>query len=86
MTENNGHSTPLAALKPAGPTLDTLISEMPEMDRLFTALAAGSTPDFLDIMRALSEMVAFYTDSDLTAADSNVAGSEMSQKKCRFCS
>jgi len=59
---------------------------MPQMTRLFEILDAGVTPNFLDIMSAMSEMVAFYTDHDQNSAAEKILREKMSQKKCRFCS
>ncbi len=43
---------------------DTLKPEIPALDDLFKKLALEQHPDFLSVMAAISEMVAFYTDHD----------------------
>ena len=45
-------------------TVSTLKSKLPELDALFGNLEAGQTPNFLEMMSAISEMVAFYTNCD----------------------
>ena len=66
--------------------IDTLRNHLPALERLFTGLDAGTTPNFLDMMSALSEIVAFYTDCDTPADEIDVLIQSMSQNKCRFCS
>ena len=61
MTENRRPRAPVCGLNRDEATLDTLKSQMPALSRLFDALDAGSTPTFLDMMSAISEMVAFIT-------------------------
>lgn len=75
-----------AAKSPDQAYLDTLASDMPEMSRLFAILDAGATPNFLDIIAAISEMVAFYTDHDQIEADKVCELLKRSGKKCRICS
>lgn len=65
---------------------DTLRAEIPALDNLFRILGHGGTPNFLDIMRAISEMVAFYTDPDLLESQESMRFFEMSGNFCRFCS
>lgn len=86
MTDNQAHSSPLAGFNRGEAYLDTLAEDMPEMTRLFAILDSGVTPNFLDIMRGISEMVAFYTDHDQISEDLELLEEKMSQKKCRFCS
>ncbi|MBA7612276.1 hypothetical protein ES703_19512 [subsurface metagenome] len=65
--------------------LDTLKSKMPALHKLFTAPDEAYPPNFLDIMRGISEMVAFYTDCDQNSGRSILLEEKMSQKNCRFC-
>lgn len=74
-----------AGRTPSDEYLTTLGERMPEMTRLFTALGAGITPNFLDIMAAISEMVAFHIDCDLFSDDHSSRPEEMSGNKCPFC-
>lgn len=60
-------------------------ARMPALANLLDALDAGRTPNFLDIMAGLSQMVAFYTDCDILDGDESMTFSQMSGKKCRFC-
>lgn len=55
------------------------------MTSLFEKLSAGEHPDFLDVMAAISEMVAFWTDCDSNPVDLPENNFCMSEKKCRFC-
>lgn len=55
------------------------------MASLFEKLAAGEHPDFLAVMAAISEMVAFWTDCDSNPVDLPENNFCMSEKKCRFC-
>lgn len=66
--------------------LNTLAEQMPQMTRIFEILDSGSTPNFLDIIGGISEMVAFYTDHDQNSAADKILSEKMSGKKCRFCS
>ena len=74
------------AKSPSDEYLNTLSERLPQMRKLFEILGSGVTPDFLDIMRAISEMVAFYTDCDQISDFEEDGRKIMSQKKCRFCS
>jgi len=86
MTDTQERGAAVCGQTPGDEYLDTLAEQMPQMTRLFTALDAGATPNFLDIMAAISEMVAFYTDHDQIDEVDKILRERMSQKKCRFCS
>lgn len=75
-----------AALKRGEAYLHTLSEQMPAMNKIFTILADGYTPTFLDIIAGISEMVAFQTDHDLISDDRFLLSEKMSGKKCLFCS
>jgi len=62
-----------------------VFSHMPALGRLLDQLDAGNTPTFLDIMSAISESVAFYTDCDSLEGEDSLRFSEMSGNKCLFC-
>lgn len=64
---------------------DTLAEQMPELDLLFRGFAEGKMPDFLELMSALSDMVAYHTDCDTKLAGPASDTKFMSQNKCRFC-
>jgi len=65
---------------------NTTLSEQPEALRhLFELLADGQTPNFLEMMDAISSYVAFSTDSDQSREDPLEKLFCMSQKKCRNC-
>jgi allophanate hydrolase subunit 1 len=74
-----------AAKSPVDETHSTLKSHLPEMTALFAALDAGYTPNFLDIMKAISEMVVFYTECDQIDVALEILQKKESQKNCRFC-
>ncbi len=76
----------LAARSPVDEYSAALASQMPELDRLFQGLEKGATPNFLDIMAGISEMVAFYTKERPDSAASKILEEKMSGKFCRFCS
>lgn len=65
--------------------LNTLRAKLPNLDALFTALAEGETPNFLDIMSAISELVAFHTNPDFNPVDPPGEIFFMSPNFCRFC-
>lgn len=69
----------------AGGYRTTLPAQMPQLDELFRLLANGQTPDFLQFMAAVSEMVAFHVDCDINDSQLTTGPLRMSQKKCRFC-
>ena len=58
---------------------------MPALWRLLDLLDAGREFNFLDIMAAISEMVAFYTEHDSLEGVESLRFSEMSGNNCRFC-
>jgi len=62
-----------------------VFSHMPAVGRLLDALDAGETPNFLDVMSAISQEVAFYTECDHIESVECLRFSEMSGNKCRFC-
>lgn len=58
---------------------------MPALGRLLDSLEAGETPNFLDIMAAISESVAFYTECDYKSEELVGLSEKMSENNCRFC-
>ena len=66
--------------------LNSLKSQMPQMQRLFELLDAGGGFNFLDVMSALGEMSLFITDSDQNDEVLELLELKMSGKKCRVCS
>jgi len=62
-----------------------VFSHMPALGRLLDNLDAGNTPTFLDIMTAISEMVALYTECDSFSVGPLEKNIIMSLKYCRFC-
>lgn len=62
-----------------------VFQHMPALGRLLDNLDAGNTPNFLDIMAAISESVAFYTEGDSFPVDPQEENILMSGKYCRFC-
>jgi len=62
-----------------------VFSHMPALGRLLDNLDAGNTPTFLDIMTAISEMVALYTECDSFSVGPLEKNIIMSVKYCRFC-
>lgn len=66
---------------------NTTLCEQPEALRaLFEKLANGQTPTMIEMMRAISDYVAFSTDSDSISEDLAELIKIRSQKKCRNCS
>lgn len=63
-----------------------VFSQMPAVGRLLDQLDARESPTFLDIMAAISEMVAFTTEGDSLESVESLRFSVMSGKYCRFCS
>lgn len=86
MSTNPEQGARCAARTASDAALDTLKSRMPQMRRLFADLDRGYTPNFLDLMSALSEMVAFYTESDQKDEVLEMLKRKMSGKNCRICS
>ena len=58
---------------------------MPALGRLLDLLDAGSSPTFLDIMAAISQMVAFKVECDYLESEECLRFFNMSGKICRFC-
>lgn len=65
---------------------DTPGAKPEALRRLFKKMESGVQPDFLEIMGAISNMVAFYTDHDTSTGEEQIEEFLMSQNKCRFCS
>lgn len=86
MRQYRERNAPVERLNLDEATLTTLESNLPAMGRLFEKLARGEHPDFWDVMTALSEMVAFYTECDINPDRCKNDEEKMSEKKCRFCS
>ncbi len=86
MANERGRSSPVCGQTTGDEYLNTLAKQMPVMNRLFAALDANIAPNFLDVMSAISEMVAFYTNCDQKAASEFLIEEKMSQNNCRFCS
>lgn len=86
MSDNQAQGSPVCGFNRDEAYLNTLKEQMPQMTRIFEILDSGVTPNFLDIMRGISEMVAFYTDYDQISEELELLEEKMSQKKCRFCS
>lgn len=86
MTAKLTHHAAQAGQSQLNMSLYTLRNGMPALDALFTKLAAGGGFNFLDILAAISEMVAFYTDHDILEGEDSTTICEMSGKYCRFCS
>ncbi len=77
---------PHSGLNQTGHT-NTTLSEQPEALRpLFLQLQDGQTPNFLEMMRAISGLVAFSTDTDSFCEELSTGTRKRSGKKCRFCS
>lgn len=86
MSQNGEQGTGATAKSPNCPTPSTLQDNMPHLDALFTNLGRGVTPNFLDFMSGVSEMVAFHTDCDQSGEVEGLPAQNMSRIKCRFCS
>ncbi len=86
MSTNQAQEARCAGRTASDAAFDTLKSQMPELSRLFANLDAGSTPNILDMIAAISEMVAFYTESDQIPEADTPLDQKRSIKKCRFCS
>lgn len=70
---------------PSDEYLEALKSNMPHLSALFDNLSIGITPNFLDMMYVLEEIVAFSTKCDQFEDDPLKKNFGMSEKKCRFC-
>lgn len=62
-----------------------VFEHMPAMGSLLDKLDAGTSPTFLDIMAAISEIVAFTTECDSICNQLVGKNISMSGKYCRFC-
>lgn len=85
MKETLGPEASLAGRTEGGECYDTLAEQMPELDELFNKMSTGEMPNFLEVMSALSSLVAFNTDCDTNPIDRCSPLQKMSQNKCRFC-
>lgn len=84
--KNDERHVPSKGLELSAEGVEHLKSRMPHLAALFANLEVGMTPSFLDMIAALSEMVAFYTDCDQFDEVLMLLEERMSGKKCRFCS
>ena len=62
------------------------IRALPAYANLVAMVHGGHHPNFLDVMAAISEIVAFTTNSDAIAEADVARSEEMSQNNCRICS
>ncbi len=85
MSTNLEQDVRCKALKQEDAPYATLKSQMPELSRLFANLDAGYTPNILDMIAAISEMVAFYTESDQIPEADTPLDQKRSIKICPFC-
>lgn len=60
-------------------------SRMPQMAALLDKLDEGASPNFLDIMAGISNLVAFCTECDQKTGELPEENFYMSGKFCRFC-
>lgn len=58
---------------------------MPQMGALLDKLDSGESPNFYDVMGAISNVVAFYMEGDSFKGVESMRFPEMSGKYCRFC-
>lgn len=86
MADIHTHNAALQAKSPSDWYFDTLSERLPQMRRLFENLAAGATPNFLDMIAVLSEMSDYMTDYDQNGEPVDFDEEIRSQNKCRFCS
>ncbi len=69
-----------------GPALpDRLMSGCPEVVRMLARIDQGYTPNVIEMMSILSEVVVFSTEDDINTSSRVMVPEFMSQKKCRFC-
>lgn len=52
---------------------------------LFKKMSRGEMPNFLELMAAISDLVAFSVECDSNPTTPPTGPKNMSQKKCRFC-
>ena len=62
-----------------------VFSRMPHVGSLLDLLDAGRSPTFLDIITAISDLVAFYTECDPKVNRQVEKNILMSGNNCRFC-
>jgi hypothetical protein len=74
-----------AALSAAGGTSEPPCPDLPALNALFTDLAAGITPNFLDIFDACPANVAFLIECDLFSDVRSDSSEKRSGKVGRFC-
>lgn len=85
MTNTQARKASATTQTPSDEYLDALKSRLPQMASLFAALESGNTPNFLDMIAAISEMVAFHTECDQNSGSCEFDQEKRSQKICRFC-
>ena len=61
------------------------MSGCPEVVRMLARIDQGYTPNVIEMMSILSEVVAFSTEGDINPPRHSDGYRFMSQKKCRFC-
>lgn len=66
--------------------LESYRTKYPALDALWVALSEGYTPNFLDIMAAISECVDFEAEPDADLPPELCKIFDMSGIKCRNCS
>lgn len=73
------------SLNPDSARLDQLMSCCPEVVHMLARIDQGYTPNVVEMMSILSEVVAFSTEDDINTRQPSAEPCFMSQKKCRFC-
>lgn len=73
------------SLNPGPALADRLMSGCPEVIRMLARIDQGYTPNVIEMMSILSEVVAISTEGDINPGTSSEVLEFMSQKKCRFC-
>lgn len=63
----------------------TYASEFVALNRCFEFFGRGSIPDFLTVMAAINELVAFNAKDDSFKVDDCIDNLKRSFNKCRFC-
>jgi len=63
----------------------TLAASLPQMSHLMKRGAAGQNLDIVSVIEVITELVAFYANSDKNEQSQLEKIFLMSQKKCRFC-
>lgn len=82
----DNHHAAQDGFNPVDVPAECIKRQTPLLDDLFNQLEAGMLPNCIELMGAISDLVAFHTKGEQESDGADCPTGNMSQNKCRFCS